>query len=101
MDGRRRTILTASLLNVLSWVYFFLDFLREDLFRGTLPPSLRACDSPIAIACLRLLTFLPDRPLFNAPLFRSRIARLTFWDAFLPYLAMLAPPRIAAAIRWA
>jgi hypothetical protein len=65
-----------------------LDFLDEDLLRGTLPPSRRACDSPIAIACLRLVTFLPDRPLFRVPLFRSRIALPTFSDAFLPYLAM-------------
>jgi hypothetical protein len=70
--------------------YFFLDFLDEDLLRGTLPPSRRACESPIAIACLRLFTFLPDRPLFKVPVFRSRIVRFTFCDAFFPYLAIVA-----------
>jgi hypothetical protein len=63
--------------------YFFLAF-----FRGTFPPARRASDNPIAIACLRLVTFLPERPLLNVPRFRSRIAFLTFCDAFLPYLAM-------------
>jgi hypothetical protein len=72
--------------------YFFLDFLDDDLLAGTLPPSRRACDSPMAIACLRLLTFLPERPLFNVPLFRSRMAFPTFSDAFLPYRAMVVPP---------
>jgi hypothetical protein len=35
----------------------------------------------MAIACLRLLTFLPLRPLFNVPRFRLRIARSTSFDA--------------------
>jgi hypothetical protein len=48
-------------------------------------------ESPIAIACFRLVTFLPDRPLLKVPLFRSRIALLTFCCAFLPYLALSAP----------
>jgi len=39
----------------------------------------------MAIACLRLFTFFPLRPLFNFSRFISRIARLTFWPAFLPY----------------
>jgi hypothetical protein len=66
--------------------YSPLDFLR-----GTLPPARRASERPIAIACFRLVTFLPDRPLFNVPLLRSRIALLTFSCAFFPYLAMVAP----------
>ena len=69
--------------------YFFFD---EDFLRGTLAPSFRACDRPIAIACFLLVTFLPDRPLFNVPFFRSRIAFSTFFDAFLLYLAMSQPP---------
>src|SRR5688572_9606078 len=40
---------------------------------GTFPPERRASDSPIAIACLRLVTFCPE-PLFNVPRLRSRIA---------------------------
>jgi hypothetical protein len=70
--------------------YFFLDDL-EDFFFGTLAPSLRAWESPIAIACLRLVTFLPDLPLFRVPFFRSCIAFSTFLPAFLLYLAMDAP----------
>lgn len=59
---------------------------RRD-FRGTLPPARRASDKPIAMACLRLVTFFPDRPLLNVPALRSRIARSTFCPAFLPYFA--------------
>src|SRR5262249_40971913 len=48
----------------------------------------------MAIACLRLLTFLPERPLFKVPCFRLCIARFTLDCAFLPYLrAMIAPSR--------
>ena len=66
------------------------DFRRDedDFLRGTLPPARRASDSPIAIACFRLVTFLPDRPLFSVPRFRSCIAFSTFCDAFLPYFAI-------------
>jgi hypothetical protein len=66
-------------------VYFFF------LLRGTLAPARRASDRPIAIACLRLFTFLPERPLFSVPRLRSCIARFTFFCAFLPYLAMGTP----------
>jgi hypothetical protein len=59
--------------------------LREDRFRGTLPPSRRASLNPIAIACLRLVTFFPERPDLSFPLFISRIARSTFFPDFLPY----------------
>ena len=36
----------------------------------------------MAIACLRLVTFFPDRPLFSFPLLRSCIAFFTFSFAF-------------------
>src|SRR2546422_8957461 len=75
---------------------FFEDFFFEDFFRGTLPPSFRASDSPIAIACFLLVTFLPDRPLLRVPSFRSCIAFSTLSDAFLPYLAMLLLLRIVS-----
>src|SRR5437763_8676540 len=65
---------------------FFEDFFFEDFFFGTLPPSFRACDRPIAIACFLLVTFLPDLPLFSVPCFRSCIAFSTFSPAFAPYL---------------
>jgi len=68
---------------------FRADDLRLDVFfGGTLPPARRASDRPIAIACLRLFTFLPERPLFNVPLLRSCIAFLTLLFALLPYFAM-------------
>jgi hypothetical protein len=62
----------------------FLRLLEPDDREGTLPPSRRASDSPIAIACFRLLTFLPERPLRKVPSLRSCIARFTFCPAFFP-----------------
>ncbi|MGN6491561.1 MAG: hypothetical protein ACTHLE_06150 [Agriterribacter sp.] len=56
---------------------------------GTLAPSLRASESPIAIACLRLVTFLPLLPLFNCPLFFSCIALSTLSCAFFEYFAIV------------
>jgi len=38
------------------------------------------------MACLRLLTFLPLRPLLRVPLLRFRIARSTSFEAPLEYL---------------
>ena|GEM_PF-5368583 len=38
------------------------------------------------MACLRLVTFFPERPDLSSPRFISCIARLTFWPAFAPYL---------------
>src|SRR5438105_6465238 len=70
---------------------FFDDLrppLRDPFFFGTFAPASRASERPIAIACLRLLTRLPDRPLFSVPRLRSCIARSTFSPAFFPYLAM-------------
>src|SRR6185369_17751605 len=70
---------------------FFEPFF-ELFFDGTLPPASRASDRPIAIACFLLVTFLPERPLFSVPCFRSCIAFSTFSLAFLPYLAILPSP---------
>src|ERR1700754_1330768 len=64
---------------------FFAVFRFFAAFFGTFFPSARASESPIAIACLRLLTFLPDRPLFSVPALRFFIARPTLADAFLEY----------------
>src|SRR5512132_2131480 len=81
--------------------YFFFE---EDFFPGTLPPSRRASESPIAIACLRLVTFFPDRPLFSVPRLRSCIAFSTFSEALLPYRAMATStgsPRMPdASLEW-
>ena len=40
-------------------------------------PAFLASDKPIAIACLGLVTFFPERPLFNSPCFISCMARST------------------------
>jgi len=53
---------------------------------GTSAPSRRASDSPMAIACLRLVTFRPVLPLRNVPSLRSRMVCSTLREAFLLYL---------------
>jgi hypothetical protein len=67
------------------------ELFREELFRGTFAPFFRASDKPIAIACLRLVTFLPEPPLRSVPRLRSRITWRTLRCAFLPYLAIRTP----------
>jgi hypothetical protein len=69
------------------FAFRFFDFFFR--FFGTLAPAARASDNPIAIACLRLLTLRPERPLFNVPDLRFFIARPTFADAFLEYFRVL------------
>jgi len=55
-------------------------------------PSRRASESPIAIACLRLLTVppLPPLPLFNVPRLNLCISRSTSFDALRAYLLAMA-----------
>ena len=62
-----------------------LLLLEEDLRAGTLAPSRRASESPIAMACFWLFTFFPLRPLFSLPRFISCISSWTFRCAFGPY----------------
>jgi|SRR5579863_7652775 hypothetical protein len=77
------------------YALFFVDrfparFLAEDFFAGTFFPFFRASESPIAIACFRLLT-LPPRPalpLLSVPFFRFRIVRATSCPALREYLAI-------------
>jgi hypothetical protein len=64
---------------------FLAVFLFFAAFFGTFFPSALASESPIAIACLRLLTFRPERPLFKVPALRFFIARPTLADAFFEY----------------
>jgi hypothetical protein len=66
-------------------------FFRAVFFFGIRAPDFRASERPIAIACLRLLTTLPDRPLRNSPRFISCIARLTFRFAVFRFAAMTFP----------
>jgi hypothetical protein len=69
------------------------DFLRFATFFGTFAPAALASESPIAIACLRLLTFRPERPLRSVPALRFFIARPTLADAFFEYFrAMIVLP---------
>jgi len=69
--------------------FFELDFFDEDFFDGTLPPARRASESPMAMACLRLVTFLPELPLLSVPRFRSCIAFSTLSCAFFPYFVAI------------
>jgi hypothetical protein len=69
---------------------------------GTFAPFSRASESPIAIACLRLVTVppCPALPRFSVPLFRRFIALFTDLPAAFPYLrppldrfvAAMSPP---------
>jgi hypothetical protein len=72
---------------------FLAVFLFFAVFFGTFFPSALASESAMAMACLRLLTFRPDRPLFKVPALRFFIARPTLADAFLEYFrAMIILP---------
>ena len=74
-------------------LFFFVVFVvDEDFAFGTFPPARRASERPMAIACLRLVTFFPLPPLFSVPAFRSCIAFSTFSCAFFPYFAIRSPP---------
>ena len=64
------------------------DFFAADFFPGTLLPLFLASDKPMAIACLRLVTFFPLRPLLRVPAFFSFMARSTFLPAPAEYLAI-------------
>src|ERR1700712_1766486 len=73
--------------------FFAVVFLAALRFFGTFLPSARASDSPIAIACLRLVTFFFERPLFNVPALRFFITLSTSADAFFEYFrAMMDLP---------
>lgn len=76
-------------------VVFLADDLRD--FFGTFWPLRRASDSPIAMACLRLFTFLPLRPLRNVPLARFFMADSTFFEAPREYFRAIGrtPFRLA------
>jgi hypothetical protein len=77
----------VSAFSQLSAYLFLLDRFREDFREGTFAPLSRASLSPMAIACLRLVTFRPEL-LFSVPFFFRRMADSTFFDADLPYFAI-------------
>jgi hypothetical protein len=68
------------------------DLDRVCFFGGTLAPFLRASESPMAMACFRLRTVFPLRPLCSFPFFLFSIACLTDSCDFFPYRAMFSPP---------
>src|SRR5207247_6478060 len=72
------------------------DDAARHFFFGTFAPAFRASERPMAMACLRLVTFLPERPLLSVPRFRSFIARSTFFEAFLLYLRAMRETSCAA-----
>jgi hypothetical protein len=69
-------------------VDFLADVRLERRRAGTFLPLRRASESPMAIACLRLFTVLPLRPVFSVPFLRRRIALLTVFEAAREYFAM-------------
>jgi hypothetical protein len=77
-----------EVLNVYRFAPRFFATVFFAAFFGTLAPLRRASDRPIAIACLRLRTLRPERPLFSVPALRFFIARSTLSEAFLEYRAM-------------
>ena len=60
--------------------------LRYDFGGGTFLPSLRAFDSPMAMACLGFVTFFPPRPLLSWPFFIAFISVSTFFCEAGEYL---------------
>src|SRR5258708_36840336 len=88
--GRQSGMVPALLAMTIKANYLFalrfLElFLLFEVFFGTFLPSALASERPMAIACLRLLTLRPERPLFIAPALRLFIARPTLPDAFSAY----------------
>jgi hypothetical protein len=76
---------------VLRFLRLPLLFLRLRRF-GTFAPERRASERPIAMACLRLVTLRPERPLRSVPRLRSRMTFSTFFDAFLLYFLAISIP---------
>jgi hypothetical protein len=93
-QGGARWLLAMTIkANCLFAPRFLELFLFFERFFGTFLPSALASERPIAIACLRLLTLRPDRPLFRVPALRFFIARPTLADAFFEYFrAMIILP---------
>jgi hypothetical protein len=58
----------------------------QDFLAGTFFPSLRASESPMAMACFGFVTFLPLRPDLSLPSFIARISVSTFLLAEGEYL---------------
>ena len=76
--------------DLLAPFFFETLFLAIFFFRGagTLAPFSLASDNPMAMACLRLITFLPLLPLRKVPFFLRRMALSTVFCDFIEYLAI-------------
>jgi hypothetical protein len=73
-------------------VGFLVDFFA-DFLAGTFLPFWRASESPMAMACLRLVTFLPLPPLLRVPRLRLCMAPSTSLEAAGEYFrAICVPP---------
>jgi uncharacterized protein YjbI with pentapeptide repeats len=73
-------------------VGFLVDF-SADFLAGTFFPFWRASESPMAMACLRLVTFLPLPPLLRVPRLRLCMAPSTSLEAAGEYFrAICVPP---------
>jgi hypothetical protein len=57
-----------------------------DFFAGTILPAFLASESPMAMACFGLVTFLPLRPDLRVPFFIALISVSTFLPAEGEYL---------------
>ncbi len=77
----------AFFLGALFFFFGALFFLAAAFF-GTLAPSFLASDKPMAIACLRWVTYLPLRPLFSFPSFISSMTFFTLAWLFGEYFAI-------------
>src|SRR5580700_1300060 len=84
-DEGKKSVMT-QLDYRLAFRFFVLFVVFEGFLGATFLPSRRASESPIAIACLRLLTVRPEPPLFKVPALRFFIARSTVADAAFEYL---------------
>lgn len=87
------------------WINFFIALLfvrKNGEFRryaafGTLAPASRASESPMAIACFRLVTFLWLRPLLNLPSLNSCITLPTFCWACSLYFRFATPHHLQSS----
>jgi hypothetical protein len=79
----------------LAWILFgdpiWLSYLDLRRF-GTFLPFCRASESPMAMACLRLVTFFLLLPLRSVPRLRLRIARCTSLEELREYRRAIAAP---------
>jgi hypothetical protein len=95
LGGLLRSARNDGLYYVFAFRFFTFCFFSAFFaaFFGTFFPSALASERPIAIACLRLVTFLPDPPLFSVPALRFFITRSTSAEAFFEYSrAMMVLP---------